>query len=220
MTEWQIPAPLRHSRFGITAFHHPNVAEVLWRATPEAQLLDLVDQVCLTETATEWQGTAVELQELLSNDRSLARVARQLLKEVTACSTCLGKLAVSPRTRGRVTRVLEGETIRWSIRRTQQANPASATLPRTPSSPISVRVTKSPNPRRRHTSTSPTAVNPVSEKPEPPKASASSSMAVAMSKKRNPPIVVDLKPYANRASDDLDVALRLINVLLRERFQR
>jgi hypothetical protein len=116
LRQWQIAAPLRDSRFGIKSYHHAAIAEVLWNASPEAHLLQLIDQALFTSAPT-WTGSSIALHELLLHDKHVGKSARALLSSLQECNSCLNILASDPRTRQRVIKQqFDGGNVTWLIK--------------------------------------------------------------------------------------------------------
>ena len=123
LQHWEIPADLQSSRFGITHFHHPDIAALLFKASPENRLMEMIDQSLFSGCRLAPGGasiqepiekTARELQESL--ERGCAGDdARHLLRYGNSCGTYLGKLARSPQARHRISsRTVQGDTV-WTI---------------------------------------------------------------------------------------------------------
>ena len=96
LNEWQIPEELRDERYGIAAFHHPELLRAIDDLAPETRLLGLVDDELFTlgpGSAGPWTGTARQLEKkLVEADFASAREARRLLSFNTACGTYLARL--------------------------------------------------------------------------------------------------------------------------------
>lgn len=118
LSSWEIPADLRSPRFGIRHYHHPELLEALNRTAPEHRLLALVDEVHfrnkgLAPQPAAWEGTAEQLERLLTADDHFRRQVLQLLHFNSACGSYLGRLEGKPGSR--VTkRTVNGYT-RWTI---------------------------------------------------------------------------------------------------------
>jgi hypothetical protein len=107
---------------GITHFHHPEIATMLFRASPENRLLEIIDIVLFGGPLAipgaglddPVEGTAREIQDRLFTGRT-AFEAKSLLKYANSCGTYLGKLQASPETHHRIcSRTVRGETV-WTI---------------------------------------------------------------------------------------------------------
>jgi hypothetical protein len=111
---WEIPADIREGRFGVKAYHDPDLMVALSELSPEARLLDLIDMSTLlednlsTETITTsggnrqtsvtdyWEGSALELEQYLCGDNQLKHVAescKRLITHNNAIATYLGRIA-------------------------------------------------------------------------------------------------------------------------------
>lgn len=118
LSKWEIPADLRSPRFGIRHYHHPDLLEALNRTAPEHRLLALLDDIHfrragLAPLPSAWEGTAEQLERILTGDETFRRPVQNLLNFNSACGTYLGRLEAKPRSR--VTkRTLHGQT-RWTI---------------------------------------------------------------------------------------------------------
>ena len=92
------------TRFGVSAYIHPDVKEVLTEDGIDRDMLELVD-ACLFHDKSdlqEWEGSAAELTALLTGgDSPVAFQARQMLKWPGACGPYLRKCIGT----GRVTRL-------------------------------------------------------------------------------------------------------------------
>lgn len=116
LLHWEIPAELRSTRYGINHYHHPELVEALKETAPETRLLELIDRRLFQheDLVGAWEGTAADLEQLLTADNSdVARLAEKLLRNANSCGGYLARLA---RTTERVAkRVLHGRTL-WAIR--------------------------------------------------------------------------------------------------------
>jgi len=123
LDQWQIPENLRDDRYGIQAYHHPEIVEKLEQTSPELRLLELIDRALFNGIALgrpePWEGSAAKLEAWLVRDHSPVQYeARRLLTWQNACGAYLGRLKDSDNEliKGRITkRVLHGQTI-WTIR--------------------------------------------------------------------------------------------------------
>jgi hypothetical protein len=91
----QPPADRQDSRFGIRAFHHPDLVLALEEQSPEVVLLELADlELWQDATSIAWEGTARDLEaRLLGANSKVREQARRLLTWGHACGTYLGRLA-------------------------------------------------------------------------------------------------------------------------------
>ena len=95
LAEWTIPQNLVSARFGIQHFLHPDLVEQISSLAPEAKLLDLIDtELFAAGNSATWQGSAAELERLLSRENSDSRrQADKLFSFNTACGVYLSRLA-------------------------------------------------------------------------------------------------------------------------------
>ncbi len=95
LLSYQVPPILRSDRYGIAAWHHPELARALDEMAPEAHLALLIAR--WLEPRHSWQGTADTLRAALLDDASTQRDARELLHWPNSCGTYLGRLEAKPR---------------------------------------------------------------------------------------------------------------------------
>lgn len=94
---WQIPPELSEPRFGIAAYHHPDLLAALNETSPEHQLLGMIDKVLFpTEQGPdEWTGYTEDLYDLLTNGESpcagRARAAFRYMNTFGAALAALGR---------------------------------------------------------------------------------------------------------------------------------
>ncbi len=89
-----IPPDLRSRRFGVIAFQHPAILAELNEGEPESVLLAIIDQRIFDDRPDYiWRGSALEVQQKLTEDGPGATEARRLLHYSTACGVYLGRLA-------------------------------------------------------------------------------------------------------------------------------
>jgi hypothetical protein len=102
----RIPPNLRDTRFGVKAYHHPEILELLCAISPEQRLLNLIDEVLFTPRKAEsraqyaertddgWKGTAEQLErEIRSPEFGFGFAVDKLLYFASACRTYLARLA-------------------------------------------------------------------------------------------------------------------------------
>jgi hypothetical protein len=93
LDQWQIPADIACGRFGVEAYHNPNLATQLDELAPELRLFELYDRYLLSEKNPEWEGSAAELErELCSDDSKCSLQARKLLVGSNTCGNYLARL--------------------------------------------------------------------------------------------------------------------------------
>ena len=93
---WEIGA-LAAPRFGVKAYHDKELLEAEDETAPDVTLLELLrkELVPMFASETDWKGTALDLQTILT-DRAVcgsAAVASKLFYWAGACGTYLGKAA-------------------------------------------------------------------------------------------------------------------------------
>jgi len=104
LSKWEIPTDIRHPRYGMKTWHHPELLLALDALAPETVLLSLIEQVLFPDEESSngyfrskaedsWEGTAEELKRLLCAHLTLGHEAQKLLNWPTACGTYLGRLA-------------------------------------------------------------------------------------------------------------------------------
>jgi hypothetical protein len=126
LEQWQVPNELVDSRYGITAYQHPEIVEKLEQTTPELRLLELIDRQVFHNPETPlnyarlepWEGSAAELEARLVNPPSrVVFEARKLLNWQNSCGAYIGRLedSESEHIAGRVASHKHyGQTI-WTI---------------------------------------------------------------------------------------------------------
>jgi len=92
--EYVIPEELQESRFGIKAFQHPDLVEILKEMTHETRLMALMEIIVIPENGT-WKGTLEELETALLEDSTFKRQIEKLLYYPTALLTYLRRLQKS-----------------------------------------------------------------------------------------------------------------------------
>ena len=89
--EYEIPENLQESRFGIKAYQHPDLVEILKEMTHENRLMALMEIIVIPENGT-WKGTLEELETALLEDSTFKRQIEKLLYYETALMTYLRRL--------------------------------------------------------------------------------------------------------------------------------
>lgn len=88
----ELPQELRNVRFGVKAWHHPDLLTALSDLSPESRLLSLLDEILFTpDTVGDYNGKAIDIEKAL-RDSKFAFQAEKLLKYDSACGTYLGRL--------------------------------------------------------------------------------------------------------------------------------
>jgi len=110
---FEIPGDWIDARFGVLAYHNPDLLEMIDSTSDEYKLLELIDGdegLFGLDTPESWEGRAAELEEHL-----IARygvTARRLFSYNSACGQLLALL--KGKTDRVTSRVLEGHTV-WAI---------------------------------------------------------------------------------------------------------
>jgi hypothetical protein len=128
LLEWELPQGIRHPRYGMKTWHHPELLLAVDALAPETRLLSLIDEVLFTDHEKDygnfktrskakdsWEGTAEELERLLRDHPVFGYEAQKLLNWPTACGTYLGRLAKKHPARVELER--SSNTRRWILRR-------------------------------------------------------------------------------------------------------
>lgn len=109
----KVPLDLRDDRFGIVAWHHPQLLSELTALAPETRLLQLVDEVCFEKAEPGvWTGKAIDLEKQLRGS-NFAFECEKVLRFFGACGSYLGKLARNQP--DRVTRRVKDGYTSWMI---------------------------------------------------------------------------------------------------------
>jgi hypothetical protein len=114
-----IPEDLRDDRFGIVAWHHPDLRSELSALAPETRLLQLVDVVLWEEDKDQgmidqkWEGKSMDLEAELRSSPRFSYEAEKVLRFNGACPAYLGKLSKTQPARISK-RVINGYTL-WTI---------------------------------------------------------------------------------------------------------
>jgi hypothetical protein len=89
----EIPVELRASRYGVIAYHNPEVLRDMNESAPEFQLLELID-TDLAGCVKPWKGKASSLEsQLLEQHSPVREQAKKLLYHSNTCGTYLSRLA-------------------------------------------------------------------------------------------------------------------------------
>ena len=121
----RVPKGMQDDRFGIKAWHHPELREELMGLSPETRFLQLIDDVLFTakeagEVFTPFNGKSSDLEKELRKSE-VAFEVEKILRFTGACGTYLGKLAKSNAVRISKRKVHGGTAI-WTIKPPQQTN--------------------------------------------------------------------------------------------------
>ena len=86
-----VPDELQESRFGVKAFQHPDLVEILKEMTHENRLMALMEIIVIPENGS-WKGTLEELETALLEDSTYKRQIEKLLYYPTALMTYMRRL--------------------------------------------------------------------------------------------------------------------------------
>ena len=92
LDNYEIQEKYKDSRFGLKAFQHPDLVEVLKEMSHEIRLLELIDIIVVPDHSI-WKGTKEELETALLEDRTYKRQVERLLYYPNALQTYLRRLA-------------------------------------------------------------------------------------------------------------------------------
>ena len=109
---YEIPEDLRESRFGVKAYQHPELVEILKEMTHENRLMALMEIIVIPENGA-WKGTLEELETALFEDSTFKRQIEKLLYYPTALLTYIRRLQKSMPER--VTHVKKGGKGMWEL---------------------------------------------------------------------------------------------------------
>jgi hypothetical protein len=122
LKHWTVPEELRHSRYGIKTYQHPDLLAALGELAPETRLLSLIDAVIFPENTDGgfvivrqnpwWDGTAEQMERELCNS-NYSREAAKLLSWHGAIGTYLGRIA--SKDPGRVRDGRTNKARRWIV---------------------------------------------------------------------------------------------------------
>ena len=112
LDDYEIPEDMKDSRFGIKAFQHPALIEVLQDMSHEVRRLELMATIVVPRSGS-WKGTKEELATALLEDPTYKRQVERLLYYPTALQPYLRRLA---KTRPeRVRNYRSHGTYKWEI---------------------------------------------------------------------------------------------------------
>ena len=97
LQDWPITEDLSDSRFGIRAFHHPDIVKIVEDMSPERRLLELIEATVLI--GGDFEGTLSELEARLLSDTIFGRQVGKLLSFNTALQTYMRRLKKAHPTR-------------------------------------------------------------------------------------------------------------------------
>ena len=87
----RIPKAERHDRYAVRAFHNPDLFEALADYSPEARLLDLIDEIIFSKGRDPWRGSAIELEKQLRSS-AFSWAVDKLLSFGSACGSYLARI--------------------------------------------------------------------------------------------------------------------------------
>lgn len=112
---WKVPSELKDKRYGVIAYHNPELAEILEDVQPEMRLLEIIDAVCFAkDNVPLWRGSATQLEQELRGNGQWGGTVANLIQGWGACGTYLSRLVVKRPQRFQSHKV-QGKTI-WIIR--------------------------------------------------------------------------------------------------------
>jgi hypothetical protein len=131
LCNWEVPAEIRNSRFGVVSFRHPALVDALTELQPEERVQRIIDHVIFGRNLRAlvdprpatiiqpalpqaWSGSAEQLEAVLRNDETYgAEVVRLFGSVENRCGIYLGRLA--ERSNSRVSsRIVRGQKL-WTI---------------------------------------------------------------------------------------------------------
>jgi hypothetical protein len=90
---WEIPEEYKSGRYGVTHYHHPEILDTLCELSPESKMEQLLQVALFSEPIKQaWNGTATDLEQVLTSHNLTGYEARKLLSFNTACGVYLGRL--------------------------------------------------------------------------------------------------------------------------------
>lgn len=94
--EYKIPAEIRsNDRFGIKAYHHPHVLEMIKQTSTAEHLLTYVTSWMRKQNKPFWEGELPELWQSLLADQEYCKVVEKCCKSINSFSWHFGQLAKS-----------------------------------------------------------------------------------------------------------------------------
>jgi len=99
--EFEIPLQLRHLRYGVASYHHPELAAILGESSRETIALALIEDLAPwnTEENSPWTGTSVALHKLLLNHPTTQKDTEAYFKHYKTLGAALGQLARTHKSR-------------------------------------------------------------------------------------------------------------------------
>ncbi len=94
LLHWNVPERFRSDRFGVKAYHHPDLLDALYQMSKERQLAGLVEIGLMRRGNDQWgPGKAEQLKAELCQSHLVGKEAEKLLNWENATGTLLGRLA-------------------------------------------------------------------------------------------------------------------------------
>lgn len=95
LSRWEIPSELRDHRYGVKAYHNPELLHKLASLSAEAKLWAIILESGILDSAYGvWSGSSVDLERELKTGNNAAQV-QDLLYYPTACGVYLSRLSKS-----------------------------------------------------------------------------------------------------------------------------
>lgn len=113
LKSYRVPPALRCPRYGAKAWHDAELLQLLEESQPETKLLAIIDASDLIQSLEGWQGSATELEEVISKS-NLGNQASKLFYYPAACGAYLSKLAT--RFPERISFSRDGTARKWTIK--------------------------------------------------------------------------------------------------------
>lgn len=88
---WELPPEIRDPRFGVKAYQHPDILEMLSAIDPEQKLLELIDTHLFDESLEPWFGTIADLEQEI--DTKAPSLARKIFTSVSIGGVYFQRLA-------------------------------------------------------------------------------------------------------------------------------
>lgn len=92
LSKYSVPKALRDPRFGVRAYHHPEILEMLGELSPEGRLESLIDEIIFpNENAPPFRGTAEQLEKEMRSS-AFSYAVDKLMSFSAAMGTYLARL--------------------------------------------------------------------------------------------------------------------------------
>ena len=93
MLRWNVPERFRSDRFGVKAYHHPELLDKLYQMSNQHELASLIESGLMRHGNGRWTGSAAQLKAELCQSHAVSKEAEKLLCWTNATGTLLGHLA-------------------------------------------------------------------------------------------------------------------------------